>query len=193
MTMLNKTTNIGLVLIIIIGLTIVTNCVQPTPKGENKLVVKNKEDSLNVKIGDDIKSLISSGYVLYNTIGDTKYTLANKSFGGVEFQQADVNTYYRNNDKIVNISYASLLPKNVLNEKYTTVLKYMESLYGEPMKEYRTRSTDNVAIFTGAIWRFKKTAISLSTTVPRNEERGTVIIIFSNPKYLDKFDVFFKQ
>ena len=83
-------------------------------------------------------------------------------------------------------------PNQDINAKYAQIKTYMQGKYGEPTKESRSYSKDGVARYTNTLWDNDFYAIALSMTEPLQEERGSIIVIFTNSEDTQAFSTFFQ-
>lgn len=172
----------------------ISSCKKTTPKAKSRSVstIATKECKPEYLLGDSIKSLLSDKTILYNTQPGTKYSLSNKILGGVTFEQVDINCSMEQSDVVRSVCYASGVLNKEMNTKYNQMLNYLKSNYGEPSKEVSSYSDDRVAKYTRAFWNKDIYAISIFSTVPLQEESGSMIVIFTIPDDICIFRVFFQ-
>lgn len=156
-------------------------------KEEAKIEVFRPE----VLLGDSIKVLLNNNTLLYNTQAGPKYVLKNNKFANIEFDAVEINCGKDQSDIIRSIGYGMLVNKANMNQTYTQILSFLKEQYGEPNKESHTRSANNVAEFTVAAWDCQKYYLCISATAPKNELRGSLIVLFTIPEDYEIFKTLF--
>lgn len=165
--------------IVAMSLVVFASCKPQKVKESAPQKVETETINPSLLLGENIKTLLDNKTLMYNTESETKYSLSNKFLGDMGFKQADIN-YERRLSKIIrSICYGTDVMGYDIDNKYAQMLSFLKNKYGDPTKEGYSMSVGNVAKYTGALWDMGDYAISLSTTMPLQEERGTMLVIFT--------------
>lgn len=166
---------------------------QVEKKTEKEGQAKDTTKELTVELGGSIDQLVRNGKLQYNTQDGTKYSLINKTLNGIAFEEAGVNAFCEDCDTIKSIHYASGVLMRDMNEIYTNIYLYLKSKYGVSSKEKKSISIDGTVQYTKAVWELNNKVVLLSSSYPRCEEKGFVIVAFISPSATKYFDMYLKD
>lgn len=185
--------NIKTIAFIAMTLMALTSCNKKAAKDSHPQKEEAKVEIFRpeVLLGDSIKTLVDNKIVFYSTQDNSGYTLTNRTLAGLEFEEIGINPSNRESKVVRNISYASYTYNTEIKKKYAKVLAFFKKYYGEPDKESRTRSRDNVAEYTVAAWDCQKYYACISVVAPKNEIKGVLIVLFTIPEDYEIFKTLF--
>lgn len=151
---------------------------------KNKTTAKVIDSTLyvtkDIKLYDNIDTLLQKGILSPSVTGASKYVANNGKLMGIDFQEVDVNFDVTNSDSLRNIAYGIYTSIDTLQALYSNIYQKLLHKYHAPNKSKSpTLDGDKVS---NAIWYKKGMVVILNSTIPDNEPKGTICVIFTAPK-----------
>lgn len=180
--------NLLIVIIVVIYTILSVSC----SNQKTKTVVKKVDSTLyitkDVKLYDNIDTLLEKGIISLSVTGASKYIANNKKLFDFGFQEVDVNFETTKSDSLRNIAYGICTSIDTLQTLYGKLYQKLVAKYNNPNKiKNPAQDGDRIG---NAVWYKKGVVIILNSTIPENEPKGVISVIFTAPKDTVYFEPF---
>ena len=161
---------------------------------KTKTVAKSVDSTLyitkDIKLYANIDTLLKNSIISPSVTGASKYIANSNYLFDIEFQEADVNFGDTKSDSLRNIAYGIYVPIDSMQIIYGKLYRQLVRKYNSPNKiKNPTSEGDRIS---NAVWHKKGMVVILNSTIPENESKGVVCVVFTTPKDTIYYDAFMR-